>query len=57
MRMKKLGREIIDPADLPTHGQVRRRRKRQCSMYEFKADLNHYLARRAGTARSDACRT
>ncbi len=41
--MKKLGAIIIDPADLPTHGQYSDA-ELEVLLYEFKADLNAYLA-------------
>ena len=42
--MKKLGATIVDPADLPTHGQFRSS-EFEVLLYEFKADLNAYLAK------------
>ena len=48
--MKAAGAEIVDPADIPTASQLD-----ACEMeillYEFKADLNTYLALRGPTAR------
>jgi amidase len=41
--MKRAGAEIIDPADLPTHGKFGSA-EHQVLTYEFKADLNAYLA-------------
>ena len=41
--MKSAGAEIIDPADLPTHGSFGAA-EQQVLLYEFKADLNAYLA-------------
>ena len=41
--MKKSGAVIIDPADLPTHGQFDAS-EFEVLLYEFKADLNRYLA-------------
>jgi amidase len=41
--MKKLGAIIIDPADIPTIGQVDKS-EFEVLLYEFKADLNAYLA-------------
>ena len=43
--MRGLGAEIIDPADLTTQGTWRDA-EREVLRYEFKADLNAYLARR-----------
>jgi amidase len=47
--MKKLGAVIVDPADIPTADQLE-----ACELdvllYEFKADLNAYLARRDASA-------
>jgi amidase len=42
--MKHLGAEIIDPADLPSMGKYGDS-ELQVMLYEFKADLNAYLAR------------
>ncbi len=41
--MKRAGAEIIDPAELPTHGSFGAA-EQQILLYEFKADLNAYLA-------------
>jgi amidase len=41
--MKQAGAEIIDPADLPTHGKFGAA-EHEVMLYEFKADLNAYLA-------------
>ncbi|MGH8104502.1 MAG: amidase, partial [bacterium] len=41
--MKDAGAEIIDPADLPTHGKFDNT-EFEVLLYEFKADLNAYLA-------------
>lgn len=41
--MKRLGAEIIDPADIPTHGKFDDS-EFDVLLYEFKADLNAYLA-------------
>ena len=43
--MKKLGAAIIDPADIPTHGKFDDS-ELEVLLYEFKADLNSYLANR-----------
>jgi len=43
--MKRQGAEIIDPADLPTHGKFDDS-ELTVLLYELKADLNGYLARR-----------
>jgi amidase len=42
--MKQLGAEIIDPADIPTAGQFRNS-EFEVLLYEFKSDLNNYLAK------------
>jgi amidase len=42
--MKKSGAIIVDPADLPTHGKFDDS-ELEVLLYEFKADLNKYLAR------------
>jgi amidase len=42
--MKKLGAVIVDPADIPTHGKFDDS-ELEVLLYEFKADLNAYLAR------------
>jgi amidase len=42
--LQKSGAEIIDPADLPTHGQIDPI-ETEVLLYEFKAGLNEYLAR------------
>ena len=42
--MKRLGAVIIDPADIPTHGKFDDS-ELEVLLYEFKADLNTYLAR------------
>ena len=41
--MKRAGAEIIDPADIPTHGKFDDS-EFEVLLYEFKADLNAYLA-------------
>jgi amidase len=41
--MKRCGAEIVDPADLPTHGRYGES-EFEVLLYEFKADLNAYLA-------------
>jgi amidase len=51
--MKLLGAEVIDPADIPTRGQFDKS-EFEVLLYEFKADLNAYLA---GLPESVACRT
>ena len=47
------GAIVVDPADIPNAGDLRRGRDRACCCIELKADLNAYLAdprtRRAGT--------
>lgn len=42
--LKHAGAEIIDPADLPTHGRFSEP-ENEVLLYEFKADLNAYLAK------------
>jgi amidase len=42
--MKKAGAEIIDPADLPSQGQIGNA-EFEVLCYEFKADLNAYLGK------------
>ncbi len=42
--LKKAGAEVIDPADLPTHGQIDAI-ETEVLLYEFKDGLNKYLAR------------
>ncbi|HVY49468.1 MAG TPA: amidase, partial [Minicystis sp.] len=49
--MKRLGATIVDPADLPTHGQLDEP-ELELLLYEFKADLARYLAERGGPMRS-----
>jgi amidase len=49
--MKRQGAEIIDPADLPTHGKFDDT-EFLILQYELKADLNAYLAARPGAPRS-----
>ncbi len=45
--MKRQGAEIIDPADLPSHGKFDKS-EFLVLLYELKADLNAYLAGRPG---------
>ena len=45
--MKKQGAEIVDPADLPSHGKFNES-EFNVLLYELKADLNAYLAGRPG---------
>jgi len=45
--MKKQGAEIVDPADLPTHGKFDDT-EFLVLLYELKSDLNAYLAARPG---------
>jgi amidase len=47
--MKSLGAEIVDPAEIPTFGKYGRP-SYEVLLYEFKADLNAYLARLGGRA-------
>jgi amidase len=42
--LKRLGAEVVDPADLPTHGKFDGS-EYQVLLYEFKADLNAYLGK------------
>jgi amidase len=49
--MKQQGAEIIDPADLPTHGKFDDT-EFMVLLYELKADLNAYLAGRPGAPAS-----
>jgi amidase len=49
--MKSQGAEIVDPADLPTYGQFDDA-EMDVLLYEFKANLNAYLAGRRGPVRS-----
>jgi amidase len=43
-KLKTAGAEIIDPADLPSHGKLGDP-ETEVLLYEFKSDLNHYLTR------------
>jgi amidase len=45
--LKRAGAIIVDPADLPTHGAAAAP-ELEVLLYEFKADLNAYLARLPG---------
>ncbi len=49
--MKRQGAEIVDPADLPTHGQFNDA-EFDVLLYEFKAGLNAYLESRKGPVKS-----
>jgi len=49
--MKSQGAEVVDPADLPTHGQFGKT-EFTVLLYELKADLNAYLAGRPGAPQS-----
>jgi len=49
--MKRQGAEIIDPADIPTHGKFDDT-EFSVMLYELKADLNAYLAGRPGAPSS-----
>ena len=42
--MKRQGAVLVDPADIPTHGKFDDS-EFEVLLYEFKADLNAYLAR------------
>ena len=48
--MKSQGAEIVDPADLPSHGQYDDS-ELEVLLYEFKADLNEYLRTRGSSVR------
>ncbi len=48
--MKRQGAEIIDPADLPSHGQFEDS-EFEVLLYEFKSDLNAYLKTRGDSVR------
>jgi amidase len=50
-QMKRAGAEIVDPADLPTHGKFDDT-EFQVLLYELNADLNAYLAGRPGAPAS-----
>jgi amidase len=41
--LKRLGAVLVDPADIPTHGKFDNS-ELEVLLYEFKADLNKYLA-------------
>ncbi|HEX8423571.1 MAG TPA: amidase, partial [Pyrinomonadaceae bacterium] len=45
--LKRAGASLIDPADLPSHGKYDDS-EFEVLLYEFKADLNKYLAERGG---------
>jgi amidase len=47
--LKKAGAQIIDPADLPTHGQIDSP-EQEVLFYEFKDGLNRYLSRLPATS-------
>jgi len=49
--MKHAGAQIVDPADLPSHGKFDES-ELTVLLYELKADLNAYLAARGGTPKS-----
>jgi amidase len=49
--LRSAGAEIVDPADLPTF-EAWRDTETQVLLYEFKADLNAYLAERGAGVRS-----
>lgn len=48
--MKRAGAELIDPADLPTHGKFGAA-EHELMLYEFKAGLNAYFASLGSNAR------
>ncbi|HEY9404833.1 MAG TPA: amidase [Pyrinomonadaceae bacterium] len=45
--LKRAGATLVDPADLPSHGKYDDS-EFEVLLYEFKADLNRYLAERGG---------
>ena len=49
-RMRAAGAEIVDPVDLPSDQKAAEAAEFEVLLYEFKADVNQYLATRAGTA-------
>jgi len=49
--LKRLGAVVIDPADIPTHGKFDDS-ELEVLLYEFKADLNKYLAARGPEQRA-----
>ena len=49
--MKRQGAELVDPANLATHGQFDQD-EMEVLLYEFKADLNKYLAERGAGVKS-----
>src|SRR5260221_704773 len=48
-KMRQLGAEMVDPADLPAHGKFGGA-EFEVLLYEFKADLNSYLAELGASA-------
>ena len=54
--MKRLGAVIVDPADIETPSAFEKT-ELEVLLYEFKTDLNLYLADAAQRARADARRT
>jgi amidase len=48
--LKRAGAVVVDPADLPMHGAAAAA-EQEVLLYEFKADLNAYLARLPGSLR------
>src|SRR5579883_15819 len=50
-RIKKLGAEIVDPANIPTLSKLGEL-ENEALLYEFKADLNSYLEARNGPVKS-----
>jgi len=49
--MRQAGAEIVDPADLPSY-EAWRDTELEVLLYEFKADLNQYLAERGAAVKS-----
>jgi amidase len=50
-KLKQLGAEIVDPVELPSHGQYDAT-ELEVLLYEFKADLGEYLRGRGGPMKS-----
>jgi amidase len=48
--LRDAGAVIVDPADLPSDRDAARKAEQEVLLYEFKADLNAYLATREGVA-------
>lgn len=50
-KLKELGAEMVDPVELPSHGQYDSS-ELDVLLYEFKADLGDYLSGRGGSLKS-----